>query len=323
LNRSASLLSNLAVPTLANPGSNIEVCIQTGGLPIQPARVKTTIIPTYLKPLKLYTALFNNKFDGANKEVHQYVFQTSRYGDFSEQVMSYQLEDKDKNQKEAIFQIKLTSNSDTAMARKIVMRTLPNATEAEYQRVVSTYADPFDQLVYGAYRLSPMEIPISTEFNVVKDEKSNIVGIWIRNPEPFNDPKLPRGKNEGDALDTTDVVTQTLEIIGAKKNEYKFLWNKDLTQVFIMRSTGNILEAIPFARSSAQDFTLRFRFKFMLWDGAKYNADPAVGHVVETLGIILEKSIRKTLEDNGYSVDTVTNQVVINFNQSFNNSNFI
>jgi hypothetical protein len=324
LNRSASLLSNLAVPTLANPGSNIEVCIQTGGLPIQPARVKTTIIPMYLKPLKLYTALFNNKFNGVNKEVHQYVFQTSRYGDFTEQVMSYQLEDKDKNQKEAIFQIKLTSNSDKVMARKIVMRTLPSATETEYQRVVSTYADPFDQLIYGAYRLSPMEIPISTEFNVVRDEKANIVGIWIRNPEPFNDPKLPRGKNEGDALDTTDVITQTLEIIGAKKNEYSFLWNKDLTQVFIMKSTGNILEAIPFARSSAQDFTLRFRFKFMLWDGAKYNADPAIRHIVETPEIVFARNIKKTLKESGFTIPSNGQSIEIPFAQQyFNNNNSI
>jgi hypothetical protein len=238
--------------------------------------------------------------------------------------MSYQLEDKDKNQKEAIFQIKLTSNSDTAMARKIVMRTLPSATEAEYQRVVSTYADPFDQLIYGAYRLSPMEIPISTEFNVVKDEKSNIVGIWIRNPEPFNDPKLPRGKNEGDALDTTDIITQTLEIIGAKKNEYKFLWNKDLTQVFIMKNTGNILDGLSFARTSAQDFTLRFRFKFMLWDGAKYNADPAVGHVVETPKIVFARNIRKTLSESGFTIPNDGQSIAIPFAQQyFNNNNSI
>jgi hypothetical protein len=321
LNRSASLLSNLAVPTLANPGSNIEVCIQTGGLPIQPARVKTTIIPTYLKPLKLYTALFNNKYNGNSKEVHQYVFQTSRYGDFTEQVMSYQLEDKDKNQKEAIFTVSLTENSDKAMARKVVLRQVPTSTETEYQAVVGKYADPFDQLIYGAFRLSPIEIPISTEFNLVKDTQGNILGIWIRNPEPFNDPKLPRGKDQSDVLDATDVVTQTLEIIGASKNEYRFLWNKDLTQVFIMKQSGNILDAKTFAFSSSQDFALRFRFKFMLWDGAKYVADKTKAHVVETPRILLARNVKKTLVNNGWTIPNDGQPISVNFTQQYTNLN--
>ena len=86
-------LLNLHNPELLNPKFEGGDCWVSGGDMITPASVYTSVVPKYLKPLKLYTAIVNNVYQGQIKEVHQYVFQTSRYPDFVAQIKSYRLDD--------------------------------------------------------------------------------------------------------------------------------------------------------------------------------------------------------------------------------------
>src|SRR5690554_7811452 len=91
--------------------------------PINPIGVNSSIEIDELEPLKLYTALFNaqhkllSETEFNEQEVHRYVFQTSRYADFEDQVTSYILE-RDPNDatiiiKKAVFDIELTAISST------------------------------------------------------------------------------------------------------------------------------------------------------------------------------------------------------------------
>ena len=144
------------------------------------------LTPQYLKPLKLYTAVVNNLYKGSIREVHRYVFQTSRYADFRRQVESYHLIDKDGDRRDAIFQLKIPLvPADIALMYDIVTGTMSAANAG----LAVTWADPFDRLVEGALKLTPLDAAISTEFNIVRNAATNaVVAVWIRNPEPFNDP---------------------------------------------------------------------------------------------------------------------------------------
>jgi hypothetical protein len=88
-----------------------------------------------------------------------------------------------------------------------------------------------------------------------------------------------------------------------------------------MKQSGNILDAKTFALSSSQDFALRFRFKFMLWDGAKYEADQTKGHVVETPRILLARNVKKTLVNIGWTIPNDGQPISVNFTQQYTNLN--
>jgi len=294
---SVDTVNNLANPIFQDPAFTGTTCIQTGGVPIQPARLKTTIIPRYLKPLKMYTAMFNNVYKDQVEEVHRYGFQTSRYGTFEEQINSYLLEDKDLNQKEAIFQLDLPQSADSArvaLAHKISARQSATG-DTTYQEITEKYADAFEQLVYGALGFAPLETAISTEFNIVRDAQKNILGIWIRNPEPFNDPKLPRGSEAG----TIDQIQDTLKIVG--QTGFNFLWSKDLSQVFVMRNTGNILDARVYYSHPNPPFEMRFTFTYKVWNGEGYTRKE-----VTTKNIRLANNAFKTFKENNLPFGSTT-----------------
>jgi len=233
-------------PELLNPDFAGEDCWQTGGDMIKPASVFTSVTPQYLKPLKLYTAIVNNVYQGLTSEVHRYGFQTSFYPDFAAQVNSYHLDD-GLNQRDAIFRIDVPLvAADISLMYDVVSGNMsaPNAALA------GTWADPFDRLVAGVMKLAPLEAAISTEFNMVRSSLTNaVVAVWIRNPEPFNDPKLP-----------DDVLKLTLRVVnGLDPDPNKVLFSKDRSQAFVMHPSRIIAGT-----------EIRFRFAYIEWDGSKY-----------------------------------------------------
>lgn len=241
-------LLNLRNPELLNPDFVGGDCWVSGGDMIKPASVYTQVTPQYLKPLKLYTAVVNNLYKGSIREVHRYVFQTSRYADFARQVNSYRLDDGSGNQRDAIFQLPLPLDAaGVNLMYDIVAGTMsaPNAALA------ATWADPFDRLVEGALKLTPLDAAISTEFNIVRNATTNaVVAVWIRNPEPFNDPKLP-----------DDVLARSLRVMNGLSPDlnYKVLFSKDRSQAIVMHSS----RVIPVT-------LLTFRFAYIEWDGSTY-----------------------------------------------------
>jgi len=242
-------LLNLRNPELQNPDFEGGECWSSGGEMIAPASVYTSVTPKFLKPLKLYTLVVNNVFQKEIKEVHQYVFRTSRYPNFLAQVNSYRLDDGKGNQREAVYRIEVPlSPADVTLMFEVVSKDMSSTLNAELAR---TWADPFDRLVEGVMKLKPLDAPVSTEFNIVRNSTTKaVVAIWILNPESFNDPKLP-----------DDVMKRSLGVMdGANLDtSYQVLFSKDCSQAFVMHQSRVI--------SSTQ---LKFRFAYIEWDGNAY-----------------------------------------------------
>ena len=242
-------LLNLHDPKLLNPAFEGGDCwVSGGGEMIKPASVYTSVVPHYLKPLKLYTAIINNVYQGKIREVHQYVFQTSQYPDFTAQVKSYRLDDGKGNQRDAVFRIeRALSVADVNLMFDVVSGTMSPANLA----LAGAWADPFDRLVAGVMKLTPLDAAISTEFNIVANSTTGApVAVWLRNPEPLNNPKLPP-----DVLERTLRVMDDLDV----DLSYKVLFSKDGSQAFVMHPA----RTIPASQ-------IKLRFAYFEWDGSKY-----------------------------------------------------
>jgi len=241
-------LASLRNPELLNPKFEGGHCWTSGGEMIKPASVLTTVTPKYLKPLKLYTAIVNNVCDGEIKEVHRYVFQTSRYPDFLAQIRSYRLDDGKGNRRDAVFGVDLAlTTADVNLIYDVVAGNMSPANEA----LAATWADSFDRLLSGVMKVAPFDPPVSTEFNIVRNTTSgDVIAVWIRNPESFNDPKLP-----------ADIMQRGLQVMNRLVPDpgYKVLFAKDCSQAFVM----------PVSKLIAVS-QIVFRFAYIEWDGSAY-----------------------------------------------------
>lgn len=254
-------LNNLRNPQLLNHDFvGDDCCWPSGGDMITPASVYAQVIPNYLKPLKLYTAIVNNMYGGQVKEVHQYVFQTSRYPDFVAQIKSYKLDDGKGHQRDAIFRIDVPlSVADINLMYDVVAGDLSSLSNAV---LAGTWADQFDRLVEGVMKLTPLDAAISMEFNIVRNSTTNaVVAVWIRSTEPFNDPKLP-----------DNILERSLRVMDGSNPDlnYKVLFSKDRSQAFVMHP----YRVIPVTQ-------MEFRFAYIEWDGSDY-----VDHTVVFSGFI-------------------------------------
>lgn len=275
---------------------------------ITPASEYLVVTPKKLKPRKLYTAIINNIYDlnkdgilgpyvqntnpeepnkpftdeNETTEVHRFVFQTSRYRNFSEQVNSYQIYDEtDENiVKKAIFSLSkpLEANYIQGMYNTIIGTSISNLFSQEIeQRLLNNYQHPFDRVIEGIMGFSPLNEAISTEFNIIRDSITNkVIAVWIRNPEPFNNPKM-----------TVEEVSDTIQVV--KNNQiiffprelgrfrpppiqwiqdrtYKILHSKDYSQCLIMCDELSI----------EKNLTIRFRYKY--WDGNQYTFNQFYGN---------------------------------------------
>jgi hypothetical protein len=241
-------LLHLRNPELLNPEFVGGTCWTSGGDMITPASVYATVTPRYLKPLKLYTAVVNNVYQGGVQAVHSFVFQTSRYADFGVQVNSYRLDDGKGNQRDAVFRIDLPlTTADINLMYDIVTGHLSPANAA----LAGTWPDPFDRLVESVLARPPLDAAASTEFNIVRNSTTNaVVAVWVRGTEPFIDPKLP-----------DDVLPRSLRVmLGLNPDPaYTMLFSKDRSQAFVMHPS----RTIPVTQ-------IKFRFAYIEWDGTSY-----------------------------------------------------
>ncbi len=229
----------------------------------KPASEYVTIFPKHLKPNKLYTAIVNNLFDinhngdfentasvNETREVHKFVFKTSRYKDFKEQIESYVLkQDFEGNliQREAIFKFEKQINASYATIWNWhnINNQLPltGFSNEVFERLSNDYQHPFDRVFEGILGLKPWNEAVSTEVNILKDiNTGNIIALIVRNPEPFNNPKFRK-----EVMDDTIQVMTNGNVNGA----YLVLFSKDNSQAIIMNSEKNITE----------NFSLIFKYK--------------------------------------------------------------
>ncbi|WP_422083487.1 hypothetical protein [Ulvibacterium sp.] len=243
-------------------------CVATGGEAVRPKTKKRTIRLTNLKPQKLYTALVNNVHQGTVTEVHNYVFKTSRYANFTEQINSYQLNDGDGNTGEAIFRIPISlSAADIDTSLNIIDSIAnENSPDAANLALRNRFTDRFDRVVEGLWGLTPLPVAETTEFNAVVDQNTgDTIVLWIRNPETFNDPKTLESNLETSIQILNNANDQV-------DGNYKILHSKDRAQVLIMRNNKKITNT-----------ALRIRFQYLLWNGTTYEIEDTV--LVENLNI--------------------------------------
>lgn len=212
---------------------------------------------TNLKPRKLYTVLVYNAFShsevGENVEIHNFVFQTSRYENFTAQVNSCILTDGETT-RQAIFD--LSVDLDTASLNNAYSIVSGNNLNILPELSVK-YSHPFDRVLEGIFSFKPLEYPVTTEFNVIRNDRTgDTVALLVRNPEPFNDPKTP-----------LDTVADTIAVMNGLNIDpnFKVVYSKDYSQAIIMKSGGAINE-----------HNLRIRFLYKLWNGSEYAIEDTV-----------------------------------------------
>jgi hypothetical protein len=254
--------SELDVRLLNNMATQGDPCTGSGQSEgIAPMGIQSNVTVERLRPRKLYLAVFKAKYNNGAQaqdelvEVHRYNFQTSRYADFAEQVNSYRLEDDD-----GVF-LKDAVYDDVAVAldatRAAQLAALFSQSSVGGDPLEREYADPFDRLMDGILRVGPLDPAVSTDFTVVRDGTSDkVIGILVRNPEPFNDPKVPDAETR-----TTIVLSQP----GTPPAGFIAFHSKDRSKAFIGAAS------LDLALSD-----LEFTFTYLEYDGAAYVAASAV-----------------------------------------------
>lgn len=231
-------------------------CWEVGGKKIRPAHKETTVTVEGLRPNTLYTAIFYNEFTKPNnsmerREVHRYVFQTSRYGNLAEQIGSYRQTAANGETAEAVqdFQRRVTV---TELAK---IRSLVSYRKSGDNALDRTYTDAFDCMIEGVLGMPPQEKPEQLEINRVRNEKGDVIGILLRSPEPLIDPKIP---DQERSKFCSLIVQQLADSLTYNSN---YLYSKDCSQLFITTDSFKL---------SGKSFHLEF--KPLEWTGTEYKA---------------------------------------------------
>lgn len=279
-----SIDDNPAIPTvldqyfnMLNNGVNC-----TGIITLRkPKSLFRIITPKRLKPQKLYTAQILNFYWGKEnvdishisenikknyaKEVHQFVFQTSRYKDFTDQIGSYEIHYTNENNqpaiKKAVYDIKMSLSQDMIDAIYDIIKGLPNPLS---EALAMQYQHPFDRIMEGFFNQRESDVPCTTtEINKlisVNGRDRKLIGLLIRNPEPFNHPKIPLEKITRTTTEAgmMDVVTINNDIVTINR-DFTFIYSKDYSQAIVMNTNKWI-----------QQTSLSFQFIYKIWNGTDY-----------------------------------------------------
>lgn len=248
-------------------------CTPVQGTP-QPLTYYRKIETKRLKPQKLYTVQLLNFFWGTNqfdpenitaqmkdkygRSVHQYVFQTSRYRNFEHQIQSYYTYDEDGTTllQQNSYRIEATLDAATIQAALDTIQGVPNALS---QSIETQFQHPFDRIVEGLFGIPSQHKAVTTEVNrIVNTTTGKVVALWVRSPEPFNNPRfalevVSRNQNQEGMV---EVLSHDLS---APDLNFDVLYAKDYAQALIMHQSLAI---------NAQTLSLRFHYK--IWNGSTY-----------------------------------------------------
>ncbi|WP_316768696.1 hypothetical protein [Pedobacter frigiditerrae] len=218
-----------------------------------------------LDPNKLYTAIFNAKYqpfgtDAELFEVHRYNFITSRFENFDQQAKSFILNETEGEEEFAIYPIRVAFTADEIEQNLKVLldEDLNNDPEA-----VQRYAVKYDRVVYGGLKLKNLDEFEHTIINVIVNtdpatNEQQILGMLIRNPEPFNDPKIPL-----DLLQDTiglELKLANNTVIG--REDFIYIHSRNTAAVFVSNM------AMSMASGMAK---LHFRYK--VFNGEDYQTE--------------------------------------------------
>ncbi len=234
-----------------------------------------TVTINHLKPEKIYTAIVNSHYKDKVVPVHVFDFQTSRYKSFKEQVESCLFKDEFNTIiSHAIYDIPVSVTSTQ------IQQVYTLIAEGFNNNAFAKAIDPFDSAVEELLKIKPLDPAVTTEFNLIKNTENIVVGLLIRNPEPFNNPDISRIITTGN----TNAHLKTITIIdadGIEDTSFKMIHAKDYTQCLIMKQE-TIGENSMYQIS---DTSLNFQFRYLKWDGNVYANRPENQIVITNLQI--------------------------------------
>ncbi|WP_199117322.1 hypothetical protein [Pedobacter sp. ASV28] len=213
-----------------------------------------------LFPNKVYTAIFSAKYQPVGEaekssEVHRFNFISSRYASFQEQASSFILDSTPENERYAIYPL-YTSFSITEINNNIIPLLDDSPTHAAEQ--VMRYAVKYDRIIYGGLKLKNLEHIETTVLqplvNIDPDtEEQRVLGLIIRNPEPFNDPKLP--------TEPIDLLADTLTLHMPEHTAiaFKYIHARNTSAVLVTNAS------MDFPTGLAQ-----LTFKYKMFNGENY-----------------------------------------------------
>lgn len=219
--------------------------------PLDPLDVYSEVSFESLKPLKLYTAIWSSVFDEKVAEILKYGFQTSRYANFEVHINSYILSAIEGSETYAIFrmeQLYTTGQIDDVIS-------VLNGTMDETDSLIQQFQERYDRIIDGILKMGPIAPAVTTEFNVLVSD-GKIIGVIIRSPEPFNDPKTPLTVLEG-AIKFT--------INADDSGNYIHVYSKDKSKVFISNSSADLATG-----------DVSIDFKYLLFNGIEYDEESTV-----------------------------------------------
>ncbi|MGZ4059591.1 MAG: hypothetical protein ACXVPU_11195, partial [Bacteroidia bacterium] len=235
-------------------------------VPLTPNGINNLVTPpTPLEPLKLYTAMYFASYKPASvvaltapqrREVHRYGFQTSRYKDFNEHINSYILQRNATTsviEKEAVYELKKTYTPALIVrAQQALSDTLPKSDPLHQEAAIN-----YDKLIDRIFELKELEPAEYVQFNLIIDNTTtNILGILLRSPEPFNDPKTPLAE----LLSTIQMEVDTGSGFGSS-TDYTVYFSKDRASAFVTNANNSL---------NVPRGVHRFTFTYKLYNGSLY-----------------------------------------------------
>lgn len=261
----------LSVQLLLNQIENgILPCGINLGTPLPPLSYSYQVQLTNLQPEKLYTATLNSIYDDNSdgnlsdyidttrnivvneiKAIHSFVFKTSKYPDFENQILSYRIFQENNYIGDRVYSV------FTSITENLVEAALQLVQGDQNIAIELGKIDPFDRIIEGLFELQPIAPPLDTEFIVLKSDNEKIRALLIRNPEPFQVPKIERANLE----DTLSVLDSNFQPISG----ITFLYSKDRSQILVVSTTLEL-----------QPMNYIFKFAYKYWNGYAYELQPAV-----------------------------------------------
>lgn len=239
-----AMLNNLVANGVDCNGSNMSQISRKGF-------TLTQVLPD-LKPSTLYSTSYTAIMNSQEENVHQFTFLTSRYINMEAQVHSFTLQTGTQTVQALYFVEENFDTTDVTLLQTIL--TNPTAVDDELRK---NYAHPFDRLLDKSLKkIRNLGVPQFTEVNVILNN-TTIIGLLVRNPEPFFDPRLP-----------DDTLAASLEVknvhAGTTYSSFNVLYSKDRSQIFITN-----------AGLALQPGTVSLKFRHAFYNGEAYTFDNA------------------------------------------------
>ncbi|HEX6429219.1 MAG TPA: hypothetical protein VF008_16090, partial [Niastella sp.] len=256
-----TVINALRNPSLNNAAFDGQTCWTPGGDPIVPASNQPEVKVQNLKPAKLYTAVVFNKYakDGVTferKQVHSYPFQTSRYASLDEQVNSYHLKEVAfstgdvLSTKDAVYDIPVDLAAlVTTLAELKAVATGADVAANTRPELIQSYPDAFERICFGYLQMKPLHPAQNTEINFIRNSDGTLLAVYVRNPEPFNDPRIAR-----------ETLQQTVKLITAA--------NPALVTTAVFSRDNS--EVLLFQDLTADPDNLQIKFNYLVWNGNTY-----------------------------------------------------